>query len=398
VIDAETQAPLPFTTIRVSQSVYGTITNEEGEFQLELPWFNAQDTLIVSRMGFESYSAPILSIHGKQITISLKESPIQLKEITIRGRSLLPEEIIDKAYAVMKKKYGVAPVEYSAFYRETQQENGKHTLLAEAVLNINDKGENGSLGKRTPLNEDIYLMALRRSKNYRNAIIKNTPFERWNLVISTLRCNPLKYKNYSRQLKAKARDFSIDSITHVNGNEVYVISFHTYLPHASNFERTNILYIDAEDFTVYKYNWREYPINGNYSEKPWRLTPESIYTAKRKRILTTYEYEKYGDKIFLKYFDEKCYDDIYNTQADSVEFESLGHTTLVVTCFQRSGFENSPGKLMDGNVSLWKQDIPFDETFWNNYKNPLPLTGTQKKDLEREIPLEEQFRTVNKKD
>jgi hypothetical protein len=395
VIDAETQTPLPLTTLRVSQLPYGTITNDEGKFQLQLPSLKAQDTLIVSRLGFESYRVLVSDIQDKQITVSLKVLPIQLKEITVVGRSLSAREIINKAYAEIKNKYDVGSVHYSAFYRETQQENGTHTLLADAALEIRDKDTNASLGKNAPLNEGIYLIALRRSNNYRNTIIKNTPFERWNLVISTLRCNPLKYKNYSKQLKAKARDFSIDSIAYINDREVYVVSFHTYLTHAPNFERKNTLYIDAEDFAIYRYKWEEYPLTGKYSERPWRLTPESIYTVNRKKISTTYEYEKYGDRMFLKYFDERCYDDIYNTQADSVELGLLGHTTLVVTSFEPNELQNTLGKPMDGTKSLWKQEVPFDKMFWNKYKGQLPLTEKQTKDLARQIPLDEQFQTIN---
>jgi hypothetical protein len=196
-------------------------------------------------------------------------------------------------------------------------------------------------------------------------------------------------------MKAHAKDFTIDSITYIGNREVYVISFHTYIRREPNFERKNTLYIDTDDFMIYRYNWEEYPLAGKYSERPWSITKNSIYKSARKRISTTYEYERYENKMFLKYFDERCYDDIYKVNTNVVEFETLGHTTLVVTEIHpiaRTIFE----KPLDRTKSFCEQEVPFEKSFWEKFGTQLPLTTKQTEDLEWEIPLDKQFQAYTK--
>jgi hypothetical protein len=298
---------------------------------------------------------------------------------------------VEKAYENIEINYPLQPYVYQCFYRETHQENNKSVMLVEASLDVYDKGYKGLPLHRHQIRETVNLKNVRASKNYRNPLIRNSRVENYNLVISALSNNLVKYRKGDARALSH-RTFTLERIVYSRDDLVYVISFFTYIPRFPNFERKNTLYIDAKTYAIYKYNWEEYAKEGKYSELPWRMTKDSTYIKYRKKISTTYEYERYQGKMFLKYFDEKCWDDIYNAKGDSVELESLGHTSLILT-----GLEMSPGKFegknpMKPETSLYAQTTAYDPEFWHQYVQMVPLTHREIKDLEREMPLEEQFR------
>src|SRR5258708_16501516 len=99
---------------------------------------------------------------------------------------------------------------------------------------------------------------------------------------------------------------------------------------------------------------------------PWRLSKDSFYYSKRKRISTIYEFGEYEGKMFLKYFDEKAYNDIYNSKSDSVEFESIGQVMIVITEIV-TDVKIEGQETMALDKSIGAQVKKYDPSFWSNY-------------------------------
>jgi hypothetical protein len=97
--------------------------------------------------------------------------------------------------------------------------------------------------------------------------------------------------------------------------------------------------------------------------------------------------------MFLKYFDEKAYYDIYNSKGDSVEFESIDQVVMVITEIE-TDVKMEKQETMALDQSIGGQVKKYDPSFWSNYDEIklVPLTKKQIKDLEWEMPLEEQFK------
>ena len=186
----------------------------------------------------------------------------------------------------------------------------------------------------------------------------------------------------------------MDTLMYLNDRLVYVVNFLSYLSEYPNFERTNTIYIDAENYAIYKFQWEEYAKEGKYSEKPWPLTKESIYLTNRKRISTIYEYGMCQGKMYLKYFDEKCYDDIINSKTNVVEFESLSHVTLIIGQIETKNIIMPEKETLRRDQSLATQLNEYQPEFWSNDEQVklVPLTRKNVKDLEWQIPLESQFK------
>ena len=324
----------------------------------------------------------------KDLNIRLEVKPILLNEVVVEAKKIVPEEIVKRALKNMQNNSPSYPNMLKAFYRETHEENNRTTILVEAALDIYDF-------KKYP-NEKVVLTDSRSSKNYRHHAFINTGVEKWNLAAGALQHNPVKNKD---RFLSTRRKFTLDSILYYNDRLIYVISFLSYIPRFPNFERKNTLYIDAQNFAIHRYGWEEYAEEGKYSEIPWRLSKESIYLSKRKRISTIYEFGEYEGKMFLKYVDEKAFDDIVNSKGDSVEFEALGHVTLVVTAIETKNVKGDVSETMRLDQSVSAQVKDYRPEFWSDANKIalVPLTRKQVKDLEWEMPLDEQYKNKNRK-
>ncbi len=87
VIHSETKKPLSAAHILNLNSVTGTITREDGFFELIA---KANDTVLVSYLGFESIKLKIANdlLKGNELIIALHEKPEEVKEIVIESTKL----------------------------------------------------------------------------------------------------------------------------------------------------------------------------------------------------------------------------------------------------------------------------------------------------------------------
>jgi hypothetical protein len=79
VVDSVTMDALPATTIRLKKAKTGTTTNDQGFFSILSP---AYDTLIISRIGYETLAFPFFSTE-KDILILIREQATTLKEVVV---------------------------------------------------------------------------------------------------------------------------------------------------------------------------------------------------------------------------------------------------------------------------------------------------------------------------
>jgi hypothetical protein len=386
VIDIDSKEPLVYASISIKDKPIGTITNADGEFEFNPPAQYEGDTLLVSMLGYTSYLIGLAQIKNyNNLRITLVAKPILLNEVVITAKKIVPEEILKRALKHIDDNYPSQAYMLRSFYRETHKENDRNVMLVEAALDIYDNGYK----KSAP--ENVRIRNSRSSKNYRNILFANTGIEKWNLVASALNNNPVKHQY---RFLSSRKKITLDSMLYYNDRLIYVISFLTYIPRFNNFERKNTLHIDAQNYAILRYAFQEYAKEGKYSELPWRISKDSFYFSRRKKISTIYEFEAYGGKMFLKYFDETVFDDIYNSKGDSIEFESSGHVTMVVTKIETENVKMDENEVMRLDQSIGAQVKAYNAEFWSDKKKAalVPLTRKQVKDLEREMPLEEQFK------
>jgi hypothetical protein len=143
VTDGENGDPLPYATIVLKNTGKGTVSNNNGEFGLNIPNDSYNDSIIVSYLGYLNRRIPVRQIMGNNLTITMTREFISIPEIIIRNH--VPQELLRKAFAAIQSNYGNSPAYLTGFYREgVMKKNDLHTY-SEAIINIYKSPYSGSL-------------------------------------------------------------------------------------------------------------------------------------------------------------------------------------------------------------------------------------------------------------
>ena len=96
VLDINDKKALAYVNIGVVGKSLGTVSDENGCFEIDLPELEAKDSLRFSICGYQAVSYSVLDLKNKFpkgiMEIQLKEKIIQIPEVTIRGK--VKEEIL----------------------------------------------------------------------------------------------------------------------------------------------------------------------------------------------------------------------------------------------------------------------------------------------------------------
>ena len=116
--------------VYVDGKVTGTISDQHGEFSIEIPLQYLDRNLNVSHVGFEVISTPISEIRNTFVEVKMMESPIWLTEVTI-----VPDEkgIVDDAIASVRDEFSDETDMLTAFY-EVLLMKDKDQLIIKNVL------------------------------------------------------------------------------------------------------------------------------------------------------------------------------------------------------------------------------------------------------------------------
>ena len=87
IIDAETKEPIPYASVYLKKSGYGSITDSAGNFHFLIPE-NTADTLNVSYIGYELFNLPIhLPLTENNLSIQLKRQGLK-NEVVIKAKTI----------------------------------------------------------------------------------------------------------------------------------------------------------------------------------------------------------------------------------------------------------------------------------------------------------------------
>ncbi len=158
VTDSETGEPLPFATIGLKNSGKGTVSNSNGEFNLNITPDLEKDTLYVSFLGYIGKEIPVKKALGKNNTIPMQKDFISIPEILIKNQ--VPQDIIYKVLKAIPDNYGNTPAYMTGFYREGVLKKTELQTYSEAILEIYKSAYAGSL-----LGDQIKVYKSRKIEN-----------------------------------------------------------------------------------------------------------------------------------------------------------------------------------------------------------------------------------------
>ncbi|MBX0289672.1 alpha/beta fold hydrolase [Hymenobacter sp. HSC-4F20] len=83
VLDAQTQAPVPFASVGVAGKPLGTVADEQGRFRFTIPT-DLAEPVVVSCVGYQSATRPAATLQAAGQVVRLRSSGVSLAAVTVR--------------------------------------------------------------------------------------------------------------------------------------------------------------------------------------------------------------------------------------------------------------------------------------------------------------------------
>jgi len=117
VLDANNQTGLPYTNIYALNKNKGTITNEKGEFKMDISDLDKTDTLRFQYIGYKTQMITVAQLEISS-TIYLKEEIFNIGEVLVFGDTPDPETIVKNVLINKAANYKKTTSKKQAFIRE----------------------------------------------------------------------------------------------------------------------------------------------------------------------------------------------------------------------------------------------------------------------------------------
>lgn len=127
IISKEDNKAIPYVKIGVEKEKFGTISNEKGEFSIDLSSINPNKNIKIEVSGFEPYAQSV----GNFIKKNPQQIVLQEKVQNIKEVKLVPKKLVDKNWGINTKNKSVS-------YSVNPQQN-KESFLGETALEFSTK-------------------------------------------------------------------------------------------------------------------------------------------------------------------------------------------------------------------------------------------------------------------
>lgn len=393
VVDEETSEPLTHASIGVIGKPYGTITNTDGYFELYISENQLEDSLQVSMLGYENYEIKFGSFNTSVRTIKLIIKPVVLKEITVTTNEMTALQILTKAFEKIEDNNPIQSYRLTAYKRELYSDNGQTSYLNDAVIHIYDKGyKQVRRPDRNKINEKVEIKQVRASKNYSHKVFRghNGQNGGFSYLKYALRTNILKYRKREVLNNFFIASYAIDSLVYLDNQLFYIINVTLIKDHV---QFSDTYFVNTDNYSIKKHVYKEVADQG-FKRNQWQFQNDSSYWYQNYTLLHDSEYQNFQGKMYLKFMRGRYTAGIYNSETKSVESKLATDDLLLVTEVDTANTKFNTKDIIRSNNPLTFYLQKYNVSFWNNYEtaNMLPLTKKQIADLEREIPLEGQFK------
>ncbi|MEX2426656.1 MAG: carboxypeptidase-like regulatory domain-containing protein, partial [Bacteroidales bacterium] len=121
-------------TIAIMDTYYGTISNEDGSFTIQVPDTLKQPILVSSYIGYKNHYTPISIESDEDVEILMSRNMISLQEVIIRYQD--PASLLRETMRRVDQNYLDKPSGMHAYYRERVNKDDKTMVLSEAAVEI----------------------------------------------------------------------------------------------------------------------------------------------------------------------------------------------------------------------------------------------------------------------
>jgi hypothetical protein len=258
VKNIRTKKPVPFANVFIRNESIGTITNNEGVFEIFFPESQIFDTLIVSCLGFFSEKIPYDKFLGESVDIYLDPNKfIVLSEVIVRPEN--PREMVLKAINNKVFNYSTKPILLTAFFRESSKQDNNYISLSEAMIDIY---------KTSYTNESEDLIKLkkgRKGSNASNSILVSLVVEGG--LYNNMQLDIMKYGvSFLDPDQMKNYEYTFERQTTYGGRHTYIVNF-KFNRDLPSIGYDGKLYIDGTSFAVVRCEFEISPFGLEYAQE-----------------------------------------------------------------------------------------------------------------------------------
>jgi len=370
IIEKESGEAVSFAHIGLCDKAIGTVSNQNGEFELKIPPYYINDSLCISAIGYKTYRNLVSKLTTiDPLIIELQSEISVLQEVIISDDKITGKRVLEKAIKRISKNYPTQPFQLEGYYRDYLKKNNEHISFLEGAITVQDRGINTSEAKSL-----IKIIQLRNSDNYLEnynnylrkdendtlkEVLEGESAFYWGNEFSNMRYhNPIRnrfenvpFLGQFNNFYASSYQFDIAYYTYVDEEEVYVIKFKPndlYKYH--HVQADGEIFIRVKDYAILKFNYNFYV---------------SKFGDKKKWYELNIEYREFKEQLFLKYISHVNYFKIYT----GLEIAELyQYREFFVTDIHFPDFEPiSKAETIDKSVPLHEHEAPNDIDFWYNY-------------------------------
>jgi hypothetical protein len=360
VKDSLTNEPIISASIGVKGSPIGTITNDDGVFQLKV---DKTSKICFSYLGYKFKTVDVSSFETKQNIILLSENEEVLEEVIIYKVPL--NELLQDVINTSKAKFN-KPIILNTYYREFVKNNNKYTKFSDGLLDYHLSGtikktksdlivkqnRSHSLLDENEQDEDMSFSLLDVGKGV------STSYEFKGLERVLL--DDDNFENYDLVLKSK-KDKS--------GNELFQLNF------TPKNDVQKLLYIGSVTFDPK--SKLIYDIKFSISENHYQFTNVTNVLLFKVSVLDSKFHASYkvvNSNYVLSFNNKYAKIKVWNKKRNDI-MES--YSDLIVTNFIKEEMNYSKKDIYTKN-RLYDKPSNYKENFWLN-NNAIVLTNEEEK-------------------
>lgn len=365
ISDLRTGKPLPYASIGVMGTYFGTITNDNGNFLLRIPDTLKQPILVSSFIGYRNQYTPVSFDNNATVKIQMSKNIISLQEVIIRYQD--PVGLLRSSLDRIHDNYLEVPSGMQAYYREKVTKDDKYMIFSEAVVEIAKAPYRNSFATERS--------RLLKGRKFTNIALEDTVVLKISAGVNTmLQLDIIKNPpDFLSADFAKLYDLHFSNVVSFKDRLVYVISFEQK-EHIEETLFRGDLFIDRSSLAV---------IAADFEYDPVRLRGEENMFVEKKspkvRILPL------SAKYHVEYQESDSAFHLSQVQGE-VKFKVRKKRQWIASRYQINlemaitnvDPGNPPrirlGEQLKASTIIADEEFEYDPEFWGNYNTISPET------------------------
>ena len=380
LLDAESERPIPYGTIYLQGSSWGTVSNQDGQFYIHIPDTLQSSRLVCSHIGYQKQEINLTSLTTHEPVIRLSSNIVSLHEVIIRMRN--PITLLSYMHKNREKNYPIHPAYLTTFYREGTHYKKKLMDLTEGIFKIYKPGVNPGYISDQVKQLKNNRISFRSEED--SLIAKISGGIGSSLTLDVMQHLPIFLYPESSRYECV---YFFSDITWIEDRCTYVIHFRPTKHAKENFYRGEI-YLDAETLALVQICFRIHP---DHIKKATLVKEQGKYVKITPQSAEyTLSYRQWGDRYYVNHVRGDLHFKVKKKKSWFSRSPLLHTWFEMATChIDTTNVEPFHRKERIRTHSIFMDTpVDYDPNFWQNF-NIIPREKELKESIEQ---LKEQLR------